>query len=137
MRIDACAFGAQRVSAMNRGGVTFRSKERFDRRKLRCIIANWNVVPIPAASRESWAVGNTQFVPETVLRRYLHAAEGDVVEVSYRRSGADDRARGRQHVVDALGLQTFPRPVRHTIARDIYHDEAKQLLKEAKAAKRG
>jgi len=110
--------------------------ERVNLYKLRTIIDNWNELPMPEDCKKEWVVkgknGKTWTMnPLACLKKYM---EGMKVlknkpyayrKVSYITScsaSANGYCKGRQYVLDGIGLQSFSKYIRNTICMEYYDD---------------
>ena len=91
---------------------SFSATEKINVHALRVIIDNWDDLDIP---------GLWEGFDPVILRRYLDKVRGDEVMVKYTHS-KEAKDHGRRYAVGSLSLQSFPRVVRHSIAKDMYYD---------------
>jgi hypothetical protein len=104
---------------------SFQAKEYFEYDKLKKIMDNWNDKRIPNEVRETYSIGKKHIMPKVVLNQYLIKAKKindkiGCVQVKYKY--AKNKTNGRQFVIKGLGLQSFSKWIRHTIAGNIYND---------------
>lgn len=92
-----------------------RMTEHFDQRALRYCLENWETLPL----REETRAADDKWVPKEICEKYLAFADEGLIEVSYKQTW---HGTGRFFARGGLSLQGMPREIRHTIARDLYHD---------------
>lgn len=105
----------------------FKSIELFDRKALQLIISNWDIIPIDPESKKEWEVGHKKFNPLNILNKYLFGSREDKFKTYSTHSCLYDYSsksinEGRKYVRGALGLQSFARPIRHTLSHKFYDD---------------
>lgn len=96
---------------------SFTALEKVDLAALRIIADNYNELAIKDDREDH---DGKAFDP-LMLRKYLKKVRNGDIPVTYCYS-KKAKDHGRQYANGALSLQSFPRAVRHTIAKDLYHD---------------
>ncbi len=91
-----------------------RLTETVDVDKLSYIVDNFSKFKSQLRWRERYDIIN----PAVIISKYLKKSKRGRVAVSYKQNGG----RGRFCAMGSLSLQTIPREIRHTIARDFYLD---------------
>lgn len=105
----------------------FKSVEMFDREALRMIVSNWEIVQLDPSHRADWIVSNKTYSPLSILNNYLAKSRVDASKpyatfnVIYYYSGNSVK-EGRMYAMNGCGLQSFARPIRHTLAHKFYED---------------
>lgn len=95
--------------------------EIYDRKSLKVIIDNFQHIKNNLINRH-W--NDEEWSPQTLITKYYkqsikHDESLNKIEVSYKQ--CKDKI-GRQYAVNSLSLQSLPREIRHTIAKDYYYD---------------
>lgn len=90
-------------------------EETFDTMKLAYILENFETFPL----REETIDGDENWSPVVVMTEALRMVKGGVLEVKYKQSKNEV---GRHYAFKGRSLQGMPREIRHTVARDYYHD---------------
>jgi hypothetical protein len=88
--------------------------ERFDQHKLNHILQNQD--EFKKQMRPSCF--ENDYNPFTILNKYLMKSQNGTLETKYKQNNG----RGRFHAIKSLSLQSMPREVRHTLAREFYID---------------
>lgn len=86
--------------------------EKFDQHKLSFIINN--------KDRFAFRITDPSYDPIKAMKKYLDKSKNGQITVDYHQ--AHGRPFGRWFANDGCSLQSLPREVRHTIARDYYID---------------
>jgi hypothetical protein len=94
--------------------------EKFDRKKLKYILLNWDEYENKCIEYDNEDGNN--YNPKQVLERYLDKSQGgDSEEVKYKKSD-NSKKYGRWFAEGSLSIQNMPRRVRHTICKGIWKD---------------
>jgi hypothetical protein len=88
--------------------------ETFDADKLAFISNN----PLKFKDQMRWRERYDQNDPFKIIKKYLRRSRHGKVQVDYRQNNG----KGRYCAMGSMSLQTIPREIRHTIARDFYYD---------------
>lgn len=94
---------------------TIKMIEIIDQAKLEKLMANWDKLTL---REETMNQSDPKWDPRKICENYLGFAKNGSVEVTYKKS-RHANGTGRWFVT---GLQSLPREIRHTIAKDYYHD---------------
>lgn len=89
-------------------------EESFDADKLNHIINNFDKLKSqlrPSCFGNNWN-------PLTKMQQYLKLSRHGKIDVKYKQN----KSYGRYYAIGSVSLQSFPREVRHTIAKDYYID---------------
>ena len=86
--------------------------EHFDQHKLAHIISN------EATYRPLMRPMDEDYNPFTILKKYLAQSHGGDISVEYKQNAGV----GRFYALGSLSLQSLPREIRHSIAKDFYTD---------------
>jgi hypothetical protein len=114
---------------MPRSAPVFKATELVDIEKLSIILDNWEEIKCRHVSQfetdenpmDSWKDGNgKEYDPRTLLRQYQCKMSYGKVRVDYTHSTTTHQ--GRKFAMGAIGLQSFARPIRHTLAGELYKD---------------
>ena len=88
--------------------------ERFDQHKLNHILQNQD--EFKKQMRPSCF--ENDYNPFTILNKYLMKSQNGTLKTKYKQNNG----RGRFHAIKSLSLQSMPREIRHTLAREFYID---------------
>ncbi len=88
--------------------------ERFDQHKLNYILNN------KEEFKKKMRTGcfENNYNPFAIMSKYLMKSKEGIIETKYKQSNG----MGRYYAVKSISLQSMPREIRHTIARDYYVD---------------
>jgi len=94
--------------------------EKFDRKKLKYILLNWDEYENKCIEYDNEDENN--YNPKQILEKYLDKSKGgDSVEVKYKKSD-NSKKYGRWFAEGSLSIQNMPRRVRHTICKGLWID---------------
>lgn len=96
--------------------------EKFDRKKLKYILLNWDEYESKCIEYDNVDDSDNNYNPKSILEKYLDKSKGtDLVEVKYKKS-ENSKKFGRWFAEGALSIQNMPRKVRHTICKGLWID---------------
>lgn len=105
----------------------FKSVELYDHDALKLIISNWEVIPLDPEAKKDWKFGRKPISPLASLNKYLFNSRVDKLTAYATHStlyyySSNSANEGRKYAKDACSLQSFARPIRHTLAHKYYDD---------------
>jgi len=88
--------------------------EMFDQHKLNHIVKNENVF----RGQMRLKCFEDDYNPFTIANKYLSKSNNGTITTKYKQNAS----HGRFYAIGSLSLQSMPREIRHTIAKDFYTD---------------